>query len=214
MPSLEELIPSDHIVRLVNKAIDGMELASVLDAYRGGGASSYHPKMLLKVLVYGYIDRLYSSRRLEKATRENINFMWLTGFQTPDHNTLNRFRKGVLKDTVKDVFAAVLLMLMDGGQVRLSDYHVDGTKIESAANRYTFVWAKQVSGHKVRLLAKINAILEEIEAQNERSEAEGLLDQITDKPVIIDSARLAETINNINAQLHERLEQDKGLKKK
>ncbi|MCB9307142.1 MAG: transposase [Lewinellaceae bacterium] len=68
MPSFEELVAEDHIVRLVSRAIDGMQLDSLLNAYEGGGASNYHPKMLLKVLVYGYIDRLYSSRRLEKAT--------------------------------------------------------------------------------------------------------------------------------------------------
>jgi transposase len=168
LPSFEELIPQEHIVRLVSRAIDGMQLDTLLNAYEGGGASNYHPKMLLKVLVYGYIDRLYSSRRLEKAARENVNFMWLTGLRAPDHNTINRFRKGQLKDTVKDVFAGVLLLLIEEGMVRLEDYHIDGTKIESAANRYTFVWAKSVAGHKGRLLARINALLDQIETENER----------------------------------------------
>ena len=97
LPSFEELIAPNHIVRLVSRAIDGMQLDTLLNAYEGGGASNYHPKMLLKVLVYGYIDRLYSSRRLENATRENVNFMWLTGLKVPDHNTINRFRKGQCK---------------------------------------------------------------------------------------------------------------------
>lgn len=220
MPSFEELIPSDHIVRLVSRAIDGMNLDSLLNAYAGGGASNYHPKMLLKVLVYGYIDRQYSSRRLEKATRENVNFMWLTGLQTPDHNTINRFRKGQLKDTIKDVFAAVLLFLLEEGLVRLEDYHIDGTKIESAANRYTFVWAKSVSGHKANLLAKINALLDQIEAENERAEAEAE-DEPTDKgagpgnrPVVEDSERLAQTIADLNEQLKARLPKDKALRRK
>src|SRR5690606_618881 len=147
----------------------------LLNAYDGGGASNYHPKMLLKVLVYGYIDRLYSSRRLEKATRENVNFMWLTGLKVPDHNTINRFRKGQLKNTVKEVIAAVLLLLIEEGMVRLEDYHIDGTKIESAANRYTFVWAKSVAGHKGRLLVKINALLDQIEAENDREDAEAAI---------------------------------------
>lgn len=220
MPSFEELIPNDHIVRLVSRAIDGMNLDSLLNAYAGGGASNYHPKMLLKVLVYGYIDRQYSSRRLEKATRENVNFMWLTGFQTPDHNTINRFRKGQLKDTIKDVFAAVLLFLVEEGLVRLEDYHIDGTKLESAANRYTFVWAKSVSGHKANLLAKINALLDQIEAENERAEAEAE-DESTDKGAgpgkglaIEDSERLAQTIADLNEQLKERLPKNKALQRK
>jgi transposase len=216
MPSLEDLIPAGHIVRLVSRAIDGMELETLLNAYKGGGTSTYHPKMLIKILVYGYIDRLYSSRRLEKATRENINFMWLTGMQTPDHNTINRFRKGQLKDTIKDVFAAVLLLLIEEGMVRLEDYHVDGTKIESVANRYTFVWAKSVSGHKGRLLAKINALLDQIEEENDRDNGRDTTDSINEveRTPIADSERLRETIADLNEQLKERLPKDKSLKKK
>jgi len=87
----------------------------LLNAYEGGGASNYHPKMLLKALIYGYIEKLYSSRRIEKALKENVCFMWLCGMQQPDHNTINRFRKGQLKNTVKDVFAQVLLLLIGQG---------------------------------------------------------------------------------------------------
>jgi transposase len=214
LPSFEELIPEGHIVRLVNRAIDGMALAPLLNAYAGGGASNYHPKMLLKVLVYGYIDRLYSSRRLEKAVRENVNFMWLTGLETPDHNTINRFRKGQLKDTVKDVFAAVLLMLVEEGMVRLEDYHIDGTKIESAANRYTFVWAKSISGHKARLLSKINALLGQIEAANDAEDAEVETVGHGGAGKVEDSARLSQMIADLNEQLKERLPADKALRRK
>jgi len=218
LPSFEDLISRDHIVRLVSRAIDGMELDTLLHAYKGGGASNYHPKMLLKVLVYGYIDRVYSSRRLEKATRENVNFMWLTGLKTPDHNTINRFRKGQLKDTVKDVFAAVLLLLLEEGMVRLEDYHIDGTKIESASNRYTFVWAKSISGHKGRLLAKINALLDQIETQNDLEDAEAKANEnkgnTGGRPPVEDSSRLAQTIADLNEQLKDRLPKDKALRRK
>ena len=142
-PSLGDLIPANHIVRLVNEAIEGMDMSLILNAYEGGGASNYHPKMLLKALVYGYIEKLYSSRRIEKALQENICFMWLCGMQHPDHNTINRFRKGQLKNTVKDVFAQVLLYLIERGLVKIEDYHVDGTKMESVANRYTFMRMKE-----------------------------------------------------------------------
>ena len=93
-PSLEELIPEGHIVRLVSRAIDGMKLEPLLNAYEGGGASNYHPRLLLKVLVYGYIDRLYSSRRIAKAVSENINFMWLSGMPSPAHKTIS---KGIIR---------------------------------------------------------------------------------------------------------------------
>lgn len=227
-PSLGELIPSDHIVRLVSEAIDGMDMSKLLKAYEGGGASNYHPKMLLKALVYGYIEKLYSSRRIEKALKENICFMWLCGMQQPDHNTINRFRKGQLKSTVKDVFAQVLLLLIDKGVARIEDYHVDGTKIESVANRYTFVWAKSVAKYKTSLLEKIALLVEEIEQANEEdtkatnskkeegnspssdedSTASNSKDEITD------SDSLKKTIARINDQLEEELSNSKRLNNK
>ena len=211
-PSLGELIPPNHIVRLVSEAIDGMDMSTILQAYEGGGASNYHPKMLLKALIYGYIEKLYSSRRIEKAMKENICFMWLCGMQQPDHNTINRFRKGQLKNTVKDVFAQVLLLLLEQGFVRLEDYYIDGTKIESVANRYTFVWAKNVARYKANLLKKIAVLVEQIEEKNEEDlkiatrDEEGL-------PKIQDSESLQQTIDQINTQLSEELGKNKKLSK-
>lgn len=225
-PSLGELIPSNHIVRLVSEAIEGMDMSKLLNAYEGGGASNYHPKMLLKALVYGYIEKLYSSRRIEKALKENICFMWLCGMQQPDHNTINRFRKGQLKNTVKDVFAQVLLLLIDKGIARIEDYHVDGTKIESVANRYTFVWAKSVARYKASLLEKIALLVEEIEQANEAdetdkdqkketpSESEDSSGGSSGKTVIEDSASLKKTIARINEQLEQELSNSKRLKNK
>jgi len=211
-PSLGELIPPNHIVRLVSSAIDGMDMSKILNAYQGGGASNYHPKMLLKALIYGYIEKLYSSRKIEKALKENICFMWLCGMQQPDHNTINRFRKGQLKNTVKDVFAQVLLLLIDQGFVRLEDYYVDGTKMESVANRYTFVWAKSVARYKANLLEKIAVLVEQIEQSNE----EDLKVEIRNEeglPKIQDSESLEKTIAQINDQLEDELGKNKKLTK-
>ena len=89
--------------------------------------------------------------------------MWLSGMQQPDHNTLNAFRKHRLNQTVKQVFAQILLMLIEQGYVRMNDYHIDGTKMESVAGRYTFVWAKNVDRYKSLLLDKIAVLIEQIE---------------------------------------------------
>ncbi len=78
-PSYEEMIPEDHLVRVVNKAVEEIDVSALLAQYKGGGTSSYHPKMLLKVLVYAYAERIYSSRRIAKALRENIHYMWISG---------------------------------------------------------------------------------------------------------------------------------------
>ena len=166
-PTLEELIPEGHLVRLVNDAIEGMDLEPILNTYEGGGSSTYHPRMMLKALVYGYVDKRYSSRDIEKALQKNLCYMWLCGMQKPDHNTLNRFRNSRLKQTVKAVFAHVLAMLVEQGYVRLEEYYVDGTKLESVAGRYTYVWAKNVERYKGALLEKIAQVIEQIEAANE-----------------------------------------------
>ncbi|MCB9300209.1 MAG: transposase [Lewinellaceae bacterium] len=119
--------------------------------------------MLKGPLVYGYVDKRYSSRDIEKALQENLCYMWLCGMQKPDHNTLNRFRNSRLKQTVKAVFAHVLAMLVEQGYVRLEEYYVDGTKLESVAGRYTYVWAKNVERYKAYLLEKIAQVIEQIE---------------------------------------------------
>ena len=134
--SLEELIPEDHLVRVVNAMLDRIDLKPLIAQYEGGGASSYHPLMMLKVLVYAYSEKTYSSRRIAKALRENVNYMWLSGGNQPDHRTLNNFRSGVLKEVVREVFASVVALLAEDGYVKLENYFVDGTKIEANANAH------------------------------------------------------------------------------
>jgi len=148
--------------------------------------------------------------------------MWLCGMQQPDHNTINRFRKGQLKNTVKDVFAQVLLLLIEKGVARIEDYYVDGTKIESVANRYTFVWAKSVARYKASLLEKIALLVEQIEQANEEEEEKGgspsdsedSSEDSGDKGKIEDSDSLKKTIARINDQLEEELSKSKRLKNK
>ena len=137
-PSLDELIEPNHPVRVVNQIIDRIDADTLLHQYKGGGSSSYHPRMLLKVLVYSYLCKIYSSRKMEFAIEENIHFMWLSGMNRPDHNTLNRFRSERLKDVLKEIFTQVVLLLFESGHESLQEIYVDSTKIESRANRYTF----------------------------------------------------------------------------
>src|SRR5690625_7151361 len=99
--------------------------------------------MMLKIMVYAYMDNIYSSRKIEKAMRENINFMWLSDRQTVDHNTIARFRSNKLKLIFKDIFKQVVLLLATEGLVNLKRVYTDGTMIESVAGRYTFVWRSE-----------------------------------------------------------------------
>lgn len=156
-PSLEELIEPNHPVRVVNRVIESIDAEALLRRYKGGGTSSYHPRMLLKVLIYSYLSNIYSSRKMENALKENIHFMWLSGMSRSDHNTLNRFRSERLKGAIKEIFAQVVLLLVDSGHVSLREIYVDGTKIESRANRYTFVWGNAIKTNKAKMAERLEA---------------------------------------------------------
>src|SRR5512143_1601093 len=129
--SYEELIPEGHLVRVVNRAVEGIELDSLLAQYAGGGTSSYHPQMMLKVLVYAYCQKIYTSRKIAAALRENIHFMWLSGGNTPDFRTINDFRGVRMKGVIGEVFGAVVEYLMGEGYVKMEELYVDGSKIEA-----------------------------------------------------------------------------------
>lgn len=157
-PSIDELIDKDHPVRTVSAIIDEINLAPLFAKYKGGGTSSFHPRMLLKVVVYGYLSNVYSSRKMESALKENIHFMWLSGMSKPDHNTINRFRSERLKGVVKQVFGRVVEMLVESGHIGLQKIYTDGTKIESAANRYTFVWGKSIKTNKEKMAVQLEEL--------------------------------------------------------
>jgi len=156
--SLEELIPLNHSGRTVHQIIERIDLTSVYARYSENGSSSYHPKLLLKILVYGYLENCYSSRKLEKAIRENIVYMWLAGLQRPDHHTINRFRSERLRDVIGDIFAQVVLLLHEEGLLDIKEVYTDGTKIEANANRYTFVWGKAIKKNKERISAQLKEL--------------------------------------------------------
>lgn len=157
-PSLEELIDEKHPVRVVNQVVDRIDLEPLLKKFKGGGTSSYHPKMLLKVLVFSYLNNIYSSRRMEALVKESIPFMWLAGMNKPDHNTINRFRSDKLKDVLKQVFKQIVLLLAEAGLVDLKELYLDGTKVEANANRYTFVWGNSIKTNKERIRKQLNEL--------------------------------------------------------
>jgi transposase len=157
-PSLEELIAADHPVRIVNQVLDKIDIEPLLKKYTGGGAGSFHPRMLLKVLVFAYINNIYSSRKIEAALKENIHYMWLSGMNQPDHNTINRFRSERLKEVLRQVFTQVVLLLSEEGLLNIKELYTDGTKIEASANRYTFVWGKAIKASKERIKKQLDEL--------------------------------------------------------
>jgi transposase len=199
-PSFEELIDANHPVRVVNDVVDKIDLRLLEKQYKGGGTSSYHPKMMLKVMVYSYLTNIYSSRKMEVALKENIHFMWLSGNNKPDHNTINSFRGHRLKDTLKDIFTQIVQLLAAEGLISLKEVYVDGTKIESVANRYTFVWGNSIKGSKEKIKKQIDELWQY--AQKVAAEE---LDQ-PEPPTFdkIDAQKVKETIEKIDAVLKDK----------
>jgi transposase len=156
--SFDEIIPAKHPVRVVDQVVESINIQPLLKAYSKEGNPSYHPKMLLKVMLYAYMTNIYSSRKIELAIRENINFMWLTGMAVVDHNTINRFRSNKLKDSFKEIFKQVVLMLASEGLISLKQIYTDGTKIEAQAGKYTFVWGNSIKTNKAKMLDQLEAL--------------------------------------------------------
>jgi transposase len=213
-PSWDELIPAEHQVRVVDRAVGQIDLEPLLEKYKGGGTSSYHPRMMLKVLVYAYTQRIYSSRQIAKGLRENVNFMWLSGGNRPDFRTINAFRGEKMKRVTEEVFTSVLELLVEEGYVKLENYFVDGSKIEANANRHKVVWAKSRAKYQQRLREKVKELLEEIEAINEaENEAYGDKDlEELGGGGEINAEKLERKIAELNQRLKEKPE-DKKLAK-
>ena len=162
-PSLDDLIPSTHPVRVLNHIVDRLDVGKLLESYKGGGNSCFHPRMMLKVLIYAYLNNIYSSRKIERQLHEHIHYMWLSGGVRPDFRTINYFRGKRLKDTFDGIFTQVVELLHSEGFVSLEVQYIDGTKIESSANKYTFVWRGSVEKHDARLREKTDRILRDAE---------------------------------------------------
>ncbi len=211
--SYEELIPANHLVRVVNEAVEKIDVSALLAQYKGGGTSSYHPKMLLKVLVYAYAERIYASRRIAKALRENIYFMWISGGSQPDFRTINDFRGSRMKGVIEDVFAAVLEYLVEAGHVKLEHYFLDGTKIEANANKHKVVWAKRRENYHRRVKEQIQDLLRQIEQINAEEQAEYGDDDLEELggsgQEAVNSERLKQKIEELNQKLRQRTQSRK-----
>ena len=156
-PTWEELIAENHPVRIVAEVIEKIDIKPIHRKYKGGGTSSYHPRLLLKLLVYGYLSNVYSSRKQEEQAGSNIYFMWLCGLKNPDHNTINRFRSKRLTGVLKEIFSQIVLLLNEQGIISLKEaVFTDGTKMEANANRYTFVWGNSIKSSKDRIKKQLD----------------------------------------------------------
>ena len=200
-PDIGSLIPDNHLVRVVDRVINQIELNPLLATYKGGGASSFCPRMMLKVIIYGYIEKNYTTRRIEKALRENINFMWLSGMSTPDHGTIHNFRAVRMKEVVEDVFSSVVEVLIESGYIKAENLFVDGTKIEANASRYSYVWRKNVERHSGIIKERVSELLETIDQMQREEDAQYSNKNLEEIEGEITSEKVEKLVEDINQKL-------------
>lgn len=211
MLDLNSMIPKNHVVREINDAIDKMNIDMLLNKYLPGGTSSYNPRMMLKVIIFAYTQKMYSSRKIATALKRDIYFMWLSGMNTPDFRTINNFRSERMKDIIEKVLGQMTIMLAEQGYINLEDYFVDGTKIEANANKYTFVWRGSVEKYKAALEKKVKELMKKIDEINKDEDKKYKGEDLPEnKPVT------SEQIEKFSEELNRMLEEDsenKELKK-
>lgn len=161
----EFIIPNDDSVRLLYEITEELDYTELHKAYSTNGRkSSILPETLFRIIVYGYMEGIYSSRDLEKSCKRDINFRWLLQNQAPpSHNTIARFRSNRLSTCIENLFSQLILKLGVRKEIQFKDIFIDGTKIEANANRYSFIWKKSVEKNEAKLQEKLKILLQEID---------------------------------------------------
>ena len=161
-PNLSDIINKDHIARLINHSVDKMDLSFIEDKYSTNGQRAYDPRMILKILVYGYVSGSRSSRKMSDRLKEDVVFMWLSGRQEPDFRTISDFRKDKLGD-FKKIFEQVLETCFALGLTRVGKVSIDGTKIQANASKNKAIYRKQLAQRKEFIKQKVSDIIKEAE---------------------------------------------------
>lgn len=154
----------DDPVRLLFEVTEGLDYTELYNTYSTLGRNpAIDPAILFRILIYGYMNKLYSSRDIERACNRDINFMWLLqGQKAPDHNTIARFRSERLESCIDDLFNQLIIKLGEMQEIKYENIFIDGTKIEANANKYTFVWKKATDKFENKLQDKIKDTLESL----------------------------------------------------
>jgi transposase len=170
-PSVDEWLPQRHLARFVVEVIDGLDLSELIKAYRGSGSASYHPAMLLGLLVYGYATKTFSSRGIERATHDSVAFRYIAGNEHPDHDTIAAFRKRFLAQ-LRPLFLEVLRLARTMGMLKLGTVALDGTKLHANASRHSAL----SYGHAKKIEKQLRREVEQLLRLAERADARDIPD--------------------------------------
>jgi transposase len=169
-PSLHDWLPDGHLARFLVDVVSALDLDAIYASYAekdGRGQAAYAPEMMVRLLLYGYATGVYSSRKIQQRTFEDIAFRYLSGDQHPDHATIAEFRKRHL-DALSGLFTQALLLCAEAGLVKLGHVSIDGTKIKANASKHKAMSYKRMNETEARLKREIDALL----ASAEKTDAE------------------------------------------
>jgi transposase len=172
-PSVDEWLPQKHLARFVVEVIDGLDLRAMSGSYRGSGSASYHPVLLLGILVYGYATGVFSSRKLERATYDSVAFRFIAANEHPDHDTIATFRRRFLKE-IEGLFVEVLLLAREMGMLKLGTVGLDGTKIHANASRHSALSYEHAGKIEAQLKAEVAELMAKAEAADQADIPDGM----------------------------------------
>lgn len=173
-PSVDEWLPERHLARFVVEMVEQLDVSSMTRAYRGAGSASYHPSMLLGLLIYGYATGVFSSRKLERATYDSVAFRFIAANQHPDHDTLAAFRRRFLGE-IEGLFVTVLKLAKQMGMLKLGTVALDGTKLHANASRHSAL----SYGHAQKIEAQLKDEVAQLLALAEQTDAADLPDELS-----------------------------------
>ncbi|WP_132036264.1 IS1182 family transposase, partial [Aquabacter spiritensis] len=172
-PSVDEWLPERHLARFVVEVIDGLDLRAMSGSYRGSGSASYHPALLLGILVYGYATGVFSSRKLERATYDSVAFRFIAANDHPDHDTIAMFRRRFLKE-IEALFVQVLLLAREMGVLKMGTVALDGTKIHANASRHSALSYEHAGKIEAQLAAEVADLMARAEAADQANVPDGM----------------------------------------
>jgi len=172
-PSVDEWLPQRHLARFVVEVIDGLDLRAMSGSYRGSGEASYHPRLLLGLIIYGYSTGVFSSRALERATHDSVAFRFIAANDHPDHDTIADFRRRFLPQ-IEKLFVQVLGVAREMGVLKLGTVALDGTKIHANASRHSALSYEHASKIEAQLKAEVADLLGRAEAADKADVPDGL----------------------------------------
>lgn len=216
-PNLEDLIPEKDLVRVVDGFVRSLPRSAVEEPLeKERGRPAHHPRAMLKVLLYAYTAKVYSSRKIARALRQNVFFMWLAGMERPDHTTVNRFRGIYLNACLGEVFSELIGFLLTEGYVEGKDYFVDGTMLEADARKHHVVWRKNTQRYAARVRERVAEILREVERVNrEEDEYYGDRDlEETGEGSDVTAEQIEEAARRVGEQLEKKRRQEDRTKQR